>query len=587
MKGSPVLWFSKTSEAKYKRRLFRNYLAVAVIPASVFFIFGTVSFLLSLNYMFHEISVINRASLEESRNAVENVLKESDAVILGMSTDPIFFSQADRLLGSPLQTLEDVRLRASVLGTLKSAVNVHPYIQSIYVYIPHPSNLIATSSDDVVPISMFPDTKWIEIGEERRQELSSHIEARTVEPYPGISLQFNYLTIFRNILSSAGFVNKGLIALNLNMEYLETLMASHLSSGLGLVMLLDSSGSVLAKAGNDESEVSKGSHLVYEIPLKGYPFSLRTIIPKMVYYRLPITLGIISILSTLSALVIGLGIAYGLSRRSFHNIAEIVDIIHAAECGEPLPSPKVSPKNGYHDLIYSILKSFMEQRYLQLQLSERGLQAKTLELLALQHQMNPHFLFNTLTSISCKALALTGGYNSVTEMIEHLAQILHYAQGSDGQPVSIEEELIYIEHYIDILSSRYKDDFTVEWHVEEIVRAARCIKLLFQPLIENAIYHGIREAEGKRCIVVEARLVDEDVLVSVEDNGVGMNAMRLAEVRNRIKSMEHLDYHIGLYNTARRLYLQYGEAAEVKIESEEGRGTKVTLRFPFLEVSVR
>ncbi len=582
-----MLWFSKTADAKYKRRLFRNYLAVAVIPASIFFIFGTVSFLLSLNYMFHEISLINRASLEETRNAVETVMKESDAVILGMSTDPIFFSQADRLLGSPLQTLEDVRLRASVLGTLKSAVNVHPYIQSIYVYIPHPSNLIATSSDDVVPISMFHDTKWIEIGESRKQELNSHIEARTVEPYPGISLQFHYLTLFRNILSSAGFANKGLLALNINMEYIEALMTSHLSSESGLVMLLDASGDVLVKAGRDDTEVSNGSYMVYEIPLKEFPFFLRIVIPKTVYYRLPITLGIISILSTLSALILGLGIAYGLSRRSFRNIAEIVDIIHAAECGEPLPSPQVSQKNGYHDLIYSILKSFMEQRYLQLQLSERSLQAKTLELLALQHQMNPHFLFNTLTSISCKALALTEGHNSVTEMIEHLAQILHYAQGSDGQLVTLEEELIYIEHYIDIQASRYKDVFTVEWHVEEIVRAAQSIKLLFQPLIENAIDHGIREAEGKRRIVVEARLVDDDVIVSVEDNGVGMNPMRLAEVRNRMKSMEHLDYHIGLYNTARRLHLRYGEAAEVKIESEEGLGTKVTLRFPFLEVAVR
>ncbi len=572
-----------TAELNYKRRLFRNYLAVAVVPAAIFLVLGAVSFLLSHRYVSRELAAINRAALEESKNAVEAILRESDAIILGISTDPIFYSQIDRLLTGPLETLDDVRLRASVLGSLKSAVNVHPYLRSIYVYMPNAEGLIATSSDDVVPKDVFPDTAWIPIGEGRGDALSYHIEARVVEPYPGLNLRFRYLTFFRNIVSSAGFTYKGFLAMNIDIGYLESVMANHRQSGSGVVMLLDSSGAVVAAAGTEEGDGSRGSYVVYETAFDKYPFSLRAMIPRATYYRLPMTLGVISILSTLTALILGMGAAYGLSRRSFRNIAAIVDIIQAAERGDPLPSPEVSSKDGYHDLIYSVLQSFMEQRYLKLQLSERDLREKTLELLALQSQMNPHFLFNTLTGISCRALAFTGGPNSVTEMIDHLAQILLYALGSPEQPVSLEDELTYAEHYVAIQTNRYKDAFAVEWRVEDDARSAQATKLLLQPLIENAIYHGVREAEGPRRIVVELRLEDEDVLVSVADDGAGMTAERLAEVRSRIDSREHPDGHIGLYNTARRLRLRYGEAARVEIRSEAGSGTVVSLRFPFLE----
>lgn len=573
-----------TVEVSYKKRLFRNYLAVAVVPAVIFFILGTASFLLSLRYVSRELAVLNQTYLEESKNAVEAILRESDAILLGMSTDPVFHSQLERLLGTPLQTLEDVRLRASTLGTLKSAVNVRPYLRSIYAYLPDAREFIATSSDDIVLRSFFHDTAWIDTGEAHRDELGYHIEVRTVKPFPGLALRFRYLSVFRNILSPSGLVSKGFLVLNIDLEYLEAIMASRRQSGSGMVMLLDAQGSAVATVGGNEPSDSGRSFVRFETTFDKYPFALRAVIPWSAYYRLPLTLGIISILSTLSALVLGLGAAYSLSRRNFRNIAAIVDIIQAAERGDPLPDPDISSRNGYHELIFSVLQSFIEQRYLKLQLSERDLRGKTLELLALQSQMNPHFLFNTLTSISCKALAFTGGANAVTEMIDHLARILLYALESPEDPVALEDELIYAEHYVAIQMNRYKGSFSVEWKVEAAARTAQATKLLLQPLIENAIYHGVQETEQKGLVIVDVHLEDEDIAVSVKDNGVGMDAQRLAEVRDRVKAREHPDSHIGLYNTARRLHLRYGDSARIDIESEAGQGTTVSLRFPFQEV---
>ncbi|MFA6504837.1 MAG: histidine kinase, partial [Treponemataceae bacterium] len=528
-----------------------------------------------------ELSVINRASLEQLRDAVETVIRETDSVAVGLSTDAEFSSMAKQTLTKRLETIQDVRARSAFQGTLKSASNVRPYLRSVYVYIDSSFGLIGTSADDVVSRKSFYDTEWIDDGLIHRSELGYRIIPRTVEPYPGLRLRYRYFTLFRNILSAGTFEYNGILALNIDVAYFEQLMATHLREGYGKVQLLDNAENVLAEAGGPPAgDRMKTSFVEYNTVLNQYPFVLKAMIPRVEYYRLPLTLALISALSSLTALVLGLGAAYGLSRRSFRSIAAIIDIIQAANRGDPLPEPSIPLRNGYHDLVYSILKTFVERRFLKLQLSERELREKTLELLALQSQMNPHFLFNTLTSISCGALAFTNGPNTVTEMIEHLAHLLEYSLGNPEREVTMEDELVYAEHYVAIQSHRYKDTFSVEWRIDPHVRPLEATRLLLQPLIENAIYHGIRNAAGRRRIIVEAGLKDDAVLIQVSDDGIGMSPARLAEVRSWVDKPEHQGGHIGLFNTVRRLTLRYGDAAEVSIESEEGKGASVTLLFP-------
>ena len=532
-------------------------------------------------FVSRELSIINKTSLEQVRNAVETVLRETDSVALGLSTDPEFSSQASRVLTQPLRTIEDVKIRSSFLGTLKSAVNVRAYLRSLYVFIPQASDLIATSGDDIMTRGNFYDTAWIDSMVLHRSDLGYRIVPRLVVPYPGLSLRYRYLTLFRNMLAAGTLDYSGILVLNIDMGYLEQLMATYLKNNTARVFLLDKNGQILTTVG-DQGFTDEGVQkaVAYQIKFEHFPFSLKVMVPQQEYYRLSITLALISIISSITALILGLGTAYAMSRRGFQSISAIVDIIDAANRGDPLPEPVIPIRNGYHDLVYSILKTFVERRFLKLQLSERELREKTLELLALQSQMNPHFLFNTLTSISCGALAFTNGPNSVTEMIDHLANLLAYSLGNPEGAVTMEDEVKYAQHYVAIQAHRYRDAFSVEWDIKPEVLEVPTTKLLFQPLIENAIYHGVRESPQKRHIWVSAKLEDADVVIQVSDDGVGMSADRLLEVRTWIDKIERPDEHIGLFNTVRRLRLRYGDAARVTIDSEEGKGTSITFRFP-------
>jgi two-component system sensor histidine kinase YesM len=264
---------------------------------------------------------------------------------------------------------------------------------------------------------------------------------------------------------------------------------------------------------------------------------------------------------------------YVMARRNFRNIESIVDIIQAAEHGSNLPQPVLSGRNSFSSLTYSILQTFVERKYLKLRQTN-------LELMALQSQMNPHFLFNTLTTISCMALEFTGSPNHVTAMIERLARILQYSLENPRAGVKLSEEVAYARDYLEIQRIRSHDRFRAEWDIGADTGDCRVIKLLLQPLVENAIRHGIGEQRERGIIGIRAERADGQLLISVEDDGVGIPPAELDEIRRRLAEDGALDGHIGLFNTAKRLRLFFAGEASVDITSVPGSGTVVRLVMP-------
>lgn len=219
---------------------------------------------------------------------------------------------------------------------------------------------------------------------------------------------------------------------------------------------------------------------------------------------------------------------------------------------------------------------------LQSSLEERIKSLNTLQNIALQYQINPHFLFNTLNLMSVIASKELGVKHRLVSMISKLSAILRYSLEVDENTVSLEKELAYTKLYLDILLERHHDAFTVEYQIEEDALRCAVLRLSLQPLVENAIYHGIQPV-GSGKLTIGAACKNDVLQIWVSDNGIGMSEENVAMLNERIHDESLRQTHIGLANVHKRIQLLFGGSYGVEVTSREGNGTQVSLRLPIIE----
>jgi len=204
---------------------------------------------------------------------------------------------------------------------------------------------------------------------------------------------------------------------------------------------------------------------------------------------------------------------------------------------------------------------------------------RAMELRALQAQINPHFLFNTLSSIAASAFMEEAPRTN--ELVQALARLLRYTLRQIGQMVTVEEELKHVKDYLLIEKTRFGERISVEFDIDEEARRARLPLLTLQPLVENAIIHGLEPKAGGT-VRVTGRVEDDRVKLQVSDDGVGVegegpgSAPEPAGDGDRVSHVTGL----GLDNVRRRLEHAFGERSGFAFSSRPGEGTIVTLTIP-------
>ena len=204
--------------------------------------------------------------------------------------------------------------------------------------------------------------------------------------------------------------------------------------------------------------------------------------------------------------------------------------------------------------------------------------------LALQSQINPHFLFNTLNMIHMTEIDSLGYEHEVPQITLSLSKLLQYALESTDL-VSLSTEFYYAQLFVDILSKRYQDRIQFKLTLRPEAEEVLVPKLIIQPLIENAVFHGLSgRCDGESCVKVTAVIKQGQCLLTVEDNGIGMSEEKLKELREKIADTENTSTHsIGLHNVNLRMYLLYGDAFHLAICSAPMEGTIIQLDFPASE----
>ena len=213
------------------------------------------------------------------------------------------------------------------------------------------------------------------------------------------------------------------------------------------------------------------------------------------------------------------------------------------------------------------------------QVTTEQIRLRKAEFELLQAQINPHFLYNTLDTIVW--LAEAGDQKRVVSMVGNLSDFFRTSLNQGKDIISIREELAHVRSYLEIQQVRYQDILRYEITVPEDLYEYKIPKITIQPLVENALYHGIKNKRGQGTITITGERSENGFVLYVRDNGIGMTQERLKEVRAGIQKLSYTGKEIyGLYNVNERIRLNFGETYGISIESTYGEGTCVSISLP-------
>lgn len=507
-----------------------------------------------------------------------------------------------RVLESTEMTYSDTLNITSLQAILNSIQQTHDYIESIYLYIDGAGRYLSSQSG-ICELTGTEDTGWLSMYGDMDKTDDVYIGKRILSE--GTVKETQVLSVFQKLLLA-----DGCIIVNINVEKLCAILKQQEHSQQESVYLINQNGEILA---SDSGEQSEKDILQYLSKLRQsgreqwgealseaaggwtkagagrYLLTLGSYDVMGIYYLSAISSGEMMgrlfsmmgyfVVLLLAAFGVVVFLAYYNTRRSFDQITYMLNMLHEAEKGLPVEKPEGKNRDEYDVLMNNIVYLFLSTNQLKTQVTENQLKREQAEMTALQLQINPHFLFNTLWTIEVEMREGSTGQEELCAMVRNISDILKYALSNPQEPVRLEEEILYLKKYIAIQRVRFRDQFVIYYEVDEKVMQARVFRLFLQPLVENSFLHGIRGLGRKGYIKVSAFRRGDRLRCSVVDLGKGMSREKLKELRTQIR--DENSRGIGVTNLQRRLTLRYGEESSLHINSKEGVGTVIYFWIPY------
>ena len=328
---------------------------------------------------------------------------------------------------------------------------------------------------------------------------------------------------------------------------------------------------------------------IRKYPIQSTQWSIVHIIDRAIYREdIYHTLWAVIIIVVI-VVVIVCALVWGIFGRYIGNIQKISQGLRNYE-GKQTEELKVDVNK--EDELYTIVRQFnkmtvrinhlvetLEKKNIEIQ--EAAISQKHAEIKALEAQINPHFLYNTLETINWMAYNMSNSENPVSKSLINLASFFRNTLTS-GYFVSIENEIKYTKEYVNILALRYGDLFDIEWDIDESILSYTIIKICLQPIIENAVYHGIKQKNDKGLIKIKGLCDDNNIILIVSDDGVGIENDALDELNKTLSetSFTNEKSHIGLSNVNQRIKIIFGDSYGIHVESTVGVGTDVYVTIP-------
>lgn len=584
---------SYIQDYRYNSILVKSLLIILIILLGSF---AVIMFLVT-NQMNQSISKeVGRMSvntLAKTQERIDTVIKEAVQISGHLSLD-------DDLMVTLLPDSGDLLGRNSVkevINKINAQSSVIDYIDSIYVY--SSKNDYVISNDGIESIDDFKDITWYQNMTERIYEPGRVITRLKNNSFPYI---ISYIQPLR--LTQLEFL--GGIIINIDVDKLDELVISNAKNSLENLMIVDERNNIIFSS-NKNDLMSKVDTLIYYDEFKDMTTDGYQIIEEDGQYMvLTITSSKYFNWKYISTVPLSIYDEYKSSFRGFFFTLIIIILIMSIcgavfisfYCYKPvmnilnlLKNPSLYKKrfeldSGFRkDEAQEIGRNIIRNMYSNQEMKEEmNYYMRTIDkaqITALQAQVSPHFLFNTLENIRWRIIEEFKGDNQVADSIMKLSQMLRISLDTDQQIISIKEEIDNAKIYIEILQLRYEGKLKVNWDVDEATFELPIVKISLQPIIENAVYHGIKPLRKMGFIDISIQKLAESVIIKIVDNGVGMNEDELQKL-NKDLSIEYelQEDHIGVRNLNQRLKLLTGDDAYMKIQSQIGVGTTVIIEIP-------
>ena len=273
-------------------------------------------------------------------------------------------------------------------------------------------------------------------------------------------------------------------------------------------------------------------------------------------------------------------LAFFLSAFQYRYIIQIISLV-----GLPLDAEKGSAAGGELSYITQRIIGIIDRdKRIEEELPLKFAEIKKAQSIALQNQINPHFILNALNAVNLSILAETHSDCVATKIVSLLSELLYDNLKTKRYLVPLSHEIQQAKKYVEIENIRSMGQFTVEWNIDETMYGCQTIKFILQPILENSIFHGLINSPVKeKKIVVSSRKSSEKLLLVIWDNGLGISAADLEGIRERLADSQiQEDDSIGLCNVDKRIKLLSGNGYGVSIDSIEGESTTVTVTQPLI-----
>ena len=571
----------------------KSYFTILMIPTLVLFVF----------ILFMTGSSRVRSLKATSQNALENIDETFDLIVANsfyqqdlMTLNPQLSLSLRKIFLFKTNNYSDYVFLNSMQTILNSAAKSHPFIQSIYLYLNQYDSFFS-SNKGICSLQNYYDTSWYDIYMQLPADTSYYLTQRKI-PATGNSGEIDVLTVYQKM----SYID-GIIVANIPIDTFLNNMKNIFPSWDNYFFILNQNDDILISHTNAESVSVNFNDYFHHMPqsfernnwavINGKIFMKNAIYSEdygMTYVLLtPINAIVQNIVSDLawpfiiiianSVLVFILSLTT--TRSNFSQIQYVIDLFDDAEKGI-LPKDscrKQDVKSEYDLILNNVIRLFLNTTFLNSQLAEQKYKKQAAELTALQLQINPHFMVNTLQTLNFEIYKEVKKPTTANNIIGYLSDILKYSLAPADVPVTLSDELTNIRKYVQIQKYRFPDRFVVYEDVDDELMSLPFKRLVLQPLIENSIIHGLRSASEYGYVKIRIFIRDNRLWVSVIDNGVGINRRKLENLRKNLLQDTSAG-GIGLNNVNKRLILNYGNESRLHILSHEGLGTAISFSIP-------
>lgn len=568
--------------------LTKNFIKVMAIILVLLIVSIYIIYQNSINIFNQEFAQTNFRDVQRMTDLSDSVLKETQTIASQLSLSSN--AQLYMIVKDPTDIVSE--FEAKFKGEVSMFPLIYNYIDSVYVYS-ELNNTVFSSGGNVL-LQQFYDSNWYD--EYKKNDNNIEVFTRNKEDrYPFL------ISIIKRVNL---YGNKGAIIINIDIRRLgavidggnDSLIERYIIDKDNLILYENGMESLgvsvdknlplleIAKSSEDAivTKVSGENYVVAKSKSKYYDWSYICLTKLGSYNEKMENTRNFIILMIFLLLAGGVILAYLFSTIAYKPVKRLVDVLDDPKKWTSQNNIRSSSEIKY--IAEKIINTIHTNEDLKNELQSRLNSLSKAQLYALQSQINPHFLYNTLNLIGLKISDEMGFMHPCADMINSVAELMRYALDSEEDTITIQKELKYTKIYVDILSQRYQS-FKVVFDIPSELNYCRMPKLCFQPIIENSVFHGFgTESDDKGIIKVYGKKEDEVIKLIIEDNGDGMEFEQLEQIRKGLENEDMIQSrHIGVQNVGQRIRLMYGRDYGVEIDSEKNKGTIVTIKLPYVE----